>query len=211
MNFTDIKIENYCSYSSMNIPDYLLDLERETNLKTTMPQMLSGRLQGRLLSLISKMVKPDKILEIGTFTGYSALCLAEGLNTNGKLITIEVNDEYNWLVDKYFNISPYKENIIFKFGDALEIIENIDLLFDIVFIDAHKNDYFKYYDLIINKVRSGGLIIVDNVLWSGKVIFELEDKTAELLNDFNNFIKNDFRVEQVMLPIRDGISLILKK
>ena len=211
MNFTDIKLETYCIESSMEIPAYLLDLERETNLKTTMPQMLSGRLQGRLLSFISKIVKPVNILEIGTFTGYSALCLAEGIDKDGKLITIEANDEYNWLIDKYFKISPYFNKIDFRFGDALKIIESLDLEFDLVFIDAHKNDYLQYYKSIINKIRSGGIIIVDNVLWNGKVIFELGDKTAELLNNFNSYIKKDVRVEQIMLPIRDGLTLILKK
>ncbi len=196
---------------SSPIPDYLIELEKETNLITTMPQMLSGRLQGRLLSFISKFLQPTRILEIGTFTGYSALCLAEGLKESGHLITIEIDPQYENIINKYFRISTFHDKLELKIGDALQIIGGLNTEFDLIFIDAYKLDYLKYYEIAINKLRKGGLIIADNVLWSGKVIFELEDKTAKALDEFNSYVKNDKRVEKIMIPIRDGITLIRKK
>ncbi|MEZ4906747.1 MAG: class I SAM-dependent methyltransferase [Saprospiraceae bacterium] len=211
MNIENIKIENYCIEHSEKIPDYLIDLEKETNLKTTMPQMLTGRIQGRLLSFLSKMINPKSILEIGTFTGYSALCLAEGLQENGILRTYEVNNENISLIKKIFQLSPFNKNIELIEGDALKLLKNRNEKYDIVYIDANKNDYPEYYKLIIDKVNSNGLILIDNVLWSGKVIFDADDKTASILRDFNIAIKNDTRVEKIMLPIRDGLSIIRKK
>lgn len=196
---------------SSPIPDYLIELEKETNLITTMPQMLSGRLQGRLLSFISKFLQPTRILEIGTFTGYSALCLAEGLKESGHLITIEIDTQYEHIINKYFRVSTFYDKLELKIGDALQIIGGLNTEFDLIFIDAYKLDYLKYYEIAINKLRKGGLIIADNVLWSGKVIFELEDKTAKALDEFNSYVKNDKRVEKIMIPIRDGITLIRKK
>lgn len=196
---------------SSPIPDYLIELEKETNLITTMPQMLSGRLQGRLLSFISKFLQPTRILEIGTFTGYSALCFAEGLKESGHLITIEIDPQYENIINKYFRISTFHDKLELKIGDALQIIGELNTEFDLIFIDAYKLDYLKYYEIAINKLRKGGLIIADNVLWSGKVIFELEDKTAKALDEFNSYVKNDKRVEKIMIPIRDGITLIRKK
>lgn len=211
LNFIELKTEDYCIGMSSPIPDYLIELEKETNLITTMPQMLSGRLQGRLLSFISKFLQPTRILEIGTFTGYSALCLAEGLDESGHLITIEIDPQYENIINKYFRISTFHDKLELKIGDALQIIGGLNTEFDLIFIDAYKLDYLKYYEIAINKLRKGGLIIADNVLWSGKVIFELEDKTAKALDEFNSYVKNDKRVEKIMIPIRDGITLIRKK
>lgn len=196
---------------SSDIPDYLLELEKETNLSTTMPQMLSGRLQGRILSFISRLNNPGKILELGTFTGYSALCLAEGLVENGRLITVEQDREFDKIIKKYIDKSPYKENIEVVYGDALEFMKTLNETFDIIFVDAYKLDYILYYEQAVRLLRKGGLIITDNVLWSGKVIFEIDDKTALALNEFNKHVKGDKRVERVMIPVRDGISLIMKK
>lgn len=210
MNFINVKLEEYSIKNSMDIPEYLLELERETNLTKLMPQMLSGRLQGRLLSLISKLISPKNILEIGTFTGYSALCLAEGLQENGKLITIEFDKELKKIIDKYINKTKYKDQIELIIGDANKIILDLEGTFDIVFIDAHKTDYLNYYNSIVTKMKTGGLIIADNVLWSGKVINELSDKTAKAIDDFNRYVKNDSRTENLILPIRDGLSLIRK-
>lgn len=211
MIFNDLKIEDYCIQMSSDIPDYLLELEKETNLSTTMPQMLSGRLQGRILSFISRLNNPGKILELGTFTGYSALCLAEGLVENGRLITVELDREFDRIIKKYIDKSLYKENIEVVYGDALEFMKTLNEAFDIIFIDAYKQDYILYYEQAVRLLRKGGLIITDNVLWSGKVIFEIDDKTALALNEFNKHVKGDKRVEKIMIPVRDGITLIMKK
>ncbi len=210
MNFINIKLEEYSIENSMKIPDYLLNLEKETNLTQIMPQMLSGRLQGRLLSILSKMISPKNILEIGTFTGYSALCLAEGLKENGKLITIEYDKELKEIIEKYVNVSKYKSQIELILGDALVILPQLKETFDLVFLDAHKPDYLNYYKTLIPKMNSGGIILADNVLWSGKVIDDLGDKTAKAIDDFNKFVKDDPETENVILPIRDGISIIRK-
>lgn len=207
----DRKIEDYCIKMSSQVPDYLLDLERETNLVTTMPQMLSGRLQGRLLSLLSKILKPDFILEIGTFTGYSALCLAEGLNDKGSLLSIELDVEMKNIIDKYVFKSPFHGNIEIIYGDAREILPELDAVADLVFIDAHKPDYILYYEEALRLLRPGGVILTDNVLWSGKVIYETEDKTALALHQFNEYVRLDERTEKIMLPFRDGITMIMKK
>ena len=211
MNFSDIRTEDYCIRMSSEIPDYLIELERETNLLTTMPQMISGRLQGRLLSFISRMIHPQNILELGTFTGYSALCLAEGLEENGRLITVEIETEFQGLIEKFLNKSPFYNKIQVNFGDARKIIAELTCQFDLVFIDAYKLDYVFYYEQALKLLKKGGIIITDNVLWSGKVIYELDDKTASALNEFNLYVKNDFRTEKIMLPFRDGITLIMKK
>ncbi len=210
MNFVNIKLEEYSIENSMDIPQYLMDLERETNLTKLMPQMLSGRLQGRLLSILSKIINPQNILEIGTFTGYSALCLAEGLRENGKLITLEFDAELKTIIDKYIGKSPYKNKIQLIIGDALKIVPELAETFDLVFLDAHKPDYLNYYKTLIPKMKSSGIIVADNVLWSGKVINELNDKTAKAIDDFNKFVKNDKQTENIILPIRDGLSLIRK-
>jgi caffeoyl-CoA O-methyltransferase len=211
MNFSDIRSEDYCIRMSSDIPEYLIELEKETHLVTTMPQMISGRLQGRFLSFISRMVNPQNILELGTFTGYSALCLAEGLKENGQITTVEIDREFQVLIEKYFKKSPFYDRISIVFGDAKNFISDLSAKFDLIYIDAYKQDYIFYYEHSVRLLRKGGVIITDNVLWSGKVIFELEDKTAGAINDFNWHVKNDSRTEKIMIPFRDGISLIMKK
>jgi predicted O-methyltransferase YrrM len=174
--------------------------------------MLSGPFQGRLLSLISKLVQPKRILEIGTYTGYSALCLAEGLTKEGKLVTLDVNEELHKRVQGYFNASDYSEHIDYRIGDALDLIPALNETWDLVFIDADKKNYLNYYDLVVDRVRSGGLILADNVLWSGKVIDEkAQDKETVLLRQYNERINRDERVENILLPIRDGIMVARKK
>lgn len=210
MNFINIKLEEYSINNSMNIPEYLNELERETNLTKLIPQMLSGRLQGRVLSFISKLIQPKNILEIGTFTGYSALCLAEGLQNNGRLTTIEFNMEMKNIIEKYFNKSDFKDQIELIMEDARKVLENLKGNFDLVFIDAFKDDYIFYYEKIMPFLNTGAVIIADNVLWSGKVINDIEDKTAIAINKFNQHVKNDPRTENIILPIRDGLSLIRK-
>jgi predicted O-methyltransferase YrrM len=173
--------------------------------------MLSGHFQGRVLSLLSKMIRPERILEIGTYTGYSALCLAEGLSSDGKLVTIDVNEELENRVQNYFNESEFKQKIVYKIGDAMEILPKMTEVWDLVFIDADKMNYINYYNKIFNQVKIGGYIIADNVLWSGKVADESKkDKDTELLRAFNSLIHRDVRVEEVLLPIRDGLMIARK-
>ncbi len=190
----------------------LAELTRETNIRIYHPRMLSGHIQGRFLSMISKMIQPQRILEIGTYTGYSALCLAEGLSFGGKLYTIEINDELEDFIRSYFNRSDYKDVIILKIGDAREIIPLIDESFDLVYIDGDKREYADYYHLVFDKVKPGGFIIADNVFWNGKVVDELQnDEFTSNIRKFNELIAHDNRVEKVILPIRDGLSIIRKK
>ncbi len=201
----------YATEMSMPVPALLRELERETHLKTLAPQMLSGPLQGRLLSLLSKLLQPKCILEIGTFTGYSALCLAEGLPEDGELHTIEANDELEYLIRKYFSRSEQRKQLHLHIGHAREIIPKLAGNFDLVFLDAGKRDYTKYYDLLIERIKPGGIILADNVLWSGKLIFEREDPDARLLHQFNEKLRQDDRVETVLLPIRDGLLVARKR
>ncbi len=213
MEFLDHKLANYIVNHSDAEPQLLQDLNRETQLKVLMPRMISGHFQGRVLSMLSKMIKPTNILEIGTYTGYSALCLAEGINSDGKLITIDINSELEDLVRKYFEKSSYKNNIEYILGDAKDVLPSIKSNIDIVFIDADKENYALYYDLIFDKVNSGGYIIADNVLWSGKVVEEKNkyDKDTQAILDFNLKVQNDPRVENVLFPIRDGLLIARKK
>jgi predicted O-methyltransferase YrrM len=210
MEFIDGNLLKYCEDFSQMENELLARLNRDTHLKTSQPRMLSGRLQGRLLSFLSKLQKPDFILEIGTFTGYSALCLAEGLNKNGKLITIDPNEETNYLAQNYFNQSSFKDCIELIQGQSQTIIPTLNYLFDLVFIDADKKNYSLYFDLTIDKVKPGGLIIADNVLWSGKVLDEKKNKDTEEIHLFNQKIQNDTRVENLLLPIRDGLMVMRK-
>lgn len=205
------KLYDYCIEHSDAHSDLLQKLFRETSIKTLQPRMISGPLQGRLLSFIAKLYAPKNILEIGTFTGYSALCLAEGLQKDGKLITIDINKELAYISEKYFELSPYKNLIQPMYGDAKEILPSLDEVFDMVFIDAKKRDYPVYYDLIIDKMKSGGIILADNILWSGKVLDEKKDKTTQVIHDFNVKLKNDDRVENFILPFRDGINVLRVK
>ncbi len=204
------KLVQYCLDHSTAQSEVLYELERETYLKTLAPQMLSGHLQGLFLRMISQMLRPERILELGTFTGYSAICMAEGLQENGILYTIEVNEEMQPLIQKYIEKAGLSGKIKSYIGDAIQIVPGLEESFDLVFIDAGKKDYEKHFDLVIDKVKPGGIILVDNVLWSEKVIAEKLDQGAETVDRFNKKIQNDSRVENVMLPIRDGITLIRK-
>jgi predicted O-methyltransferase YrrM len=204
------KIIQYCLDHSSPQTEVLYELERETYLRTLAPQMLSGHLQGLVLNMISKMIHPKRILELGTFTGYSAICLAQGLSSNGLLHTIEVNEEMQPIIQKYIEKAGLKEKIIPHTGDAVEIVPTLEDTFDLVFIDAGKKDYEAHFELVINKVRQGGFILVDNVLWSQKVIADKLDQGTRIVDLFNKKIQNDPRVENVILPIRDGITLIRK-
>lgn len=211
MNFSLKRLAAYCLDHSSDIDQVLKELERETNLKTLAPQMISGPLQGQLFSLISKMVKPEQVLEIGTFTGYSTICLASGLKEGGTITTIESNVELKHISKKFFEKAGIADQVNQVWGDARKIVPELDGPFDLVLIDAGKKDYSYYYDLIINKVNPGGLIMVDNVLWSGKVTASKKDNDTTVMDAFNKNIKEDERVDKVMLPIRDGITLIIKK
>ncbi len=214
MNFLPPEIERYTEAHTDPEPPLLKELNRETNLNVLMPRMLSGNLQGRVLSFISKLLKPKYILEIGTYTGYSALCLAEGLTAGGELHTIDNNEELHEIATRYFKKSDYADRIVKHTGNALEIITEINHLWDLVFIDADKSNYLNYYGMIIDKVRPGGIILADNVLWSGKVTATAvaeSDKDTLAIQKFNSFIFNDNRVEKLLLPIRDGIYCIQKK
>ena len=211
MNFSLKNIQQYCMDWSSAQHDYLHELERETHLKTLAPQMISGALQGRFLSMVSRMIRPQYVLEIGTFTGYGALCLAEGVVDGGRLITLETNPELTAISSKYFEKSGHGHKIEAIVGDAMEIIPTLDDGIDLVFIDAGKLEYPAYFDLVIDKVRAGGFILADNVLWSGKVIAKEKDADTTAIHVFNQKIHRDDRVDNVMLPIRDGVSIIVKK
>ncbi len=208
----DSKIENYILENLRQETRLLSEINRETHAKVLIPRMLSGQLQGRILSMISHLIKPQLILEIGTYTGYSALCLAEGLSNDGELHTIELNDELENFILKYFQQSEYKNKLHLHIGDALDIISTLPDNIDLVFIDADKRVYLDYYHLIIDKLKPGGLILADNVLWGGKVIETVQenDEYTRGILAFNNFIKKDKRVENVILPIRDGIMMLRK-
>jgi predicted O-methyltransferase YrrM len=212
INFIDDNILNYSISKSEKESKLLNDLYRETYLKVLNPRMISGHYQGRILSLISKIISPKKILEIGTYTGYSAICLCEGMDKDGILHTIDNNKELVKIQNKYFKKANLTNKIVQHSGDAKNIIPSIDEEFDIVFIDADKESYPEYYDLIINKVRSGGIIIADNILWSGKILEKVEkdDQATKSIIEFNNKIIEDDRVKNIILPIRDGLNIVRK-
>ena len=192
--------------------ELLKHINRETHLKVLMPRMLSGHYQGRVLSMLSKMIRPKRILEIGTFTGYATLCLAEGLSEKGVLHTIDINPELEDMVLDHFSRSNFNQQITYHPGNALDIISELDEIFDLVFIDADKKNNMNYFDLVIDKVRSGGLIIIDNVLWNGKVLDTVgADKDTRGIIDFNRILGSDQRIEKLILPVRDGLFLALKK
>ncbi len=191
-------------------PELLRYINRETHLKVPMPRMLSGHYQGRVLTFLSKILNPNRILEIGTFTGYATLCLAEGLSENGILHTIDINEELEERVREYFQKSSYNDKIKYHLGNAVEVIPQLDEVFDIVFIDADKKNNNTYYDLVFDKVRKGGLIIVDNVLWSGKITLGANDKDTENIRRFNERVSKDPRTEKLILPVRDGLFIIRK-
>ena len=209
MNFIPEALDNYAVGHTQREPELLAQLSRETFQKVLQPRMLSGHYQGRLLSMLSKIIAPKRILEIGTYTGYSALCLAEGLQPEGELHTIDINEELVDLQKKYFDFSQYKEQIHSHLGDALDIIPKLSGKFDLVFMDADKPNYPAYFDLIIEKINSGGILLTDNVLWSGKVIEDVkeDDISTIALLKYNKMIAEDIRLETVLLPIRDGLSI----
>ncbi|KGL62400.1 O-methyltransferase [Polaribacter sp. Hel1_85] len=209
MHFLPENIDNYVVSHSQQEPKILKELSRETWQKVLNPRMLSGAFQGRVLSMITKLIQPKNILEIGTYTGYSALCLAEGLSSEGKIFTIDKNEELETLQNKYFEKSGYRNQIEQYVGNALEIIPEIDEKFDLVFIDADKSNYINYFHLIIDKMNSGGIILSDNVLWSGKVVEKLDpkDKDTKVLLEYNKLLNEDDRIETVLLPIRDGLTI----
>ncbi len=193
--------------------EILSELRRETYLKTLFPRMISGPLQGKILEFISKLVRPHKILEIGTYTGYSTICLARGLAPDGQLITIEINDELESIIFKYLKKSNLTDKVKVLFGDAKQIIPSLSGGYDIVFIDAEKKNYLTYYQLVFDKVNEGGLILVDNIFWNGKIFEPVEpsDTYTRGVLEFNGFIKNDNRVERLVLPVRDGFLILRKK
>lgn len=213
MEFISEELDNYIVNHSEDEPQLLQQLSRETHLKILQPRMLSGHYQGRLLSLISKIVNPAAILEIGTYTGYSALCLAEGLQKNGVLHTIDINEELYDFQRKYFDASTFGHQIVQHVGNAIDIIKTLDHQFDLVFIDADKEDYPAYFELVIDKLKSGGIILSDNVLWSGKVTQPLVegDEATKALLLYNQMLKDDRRIETVVLPVRDGLTISRKK
>ena len=209
MHFIPEDLDNYVVSHSENEPELLQQLNRETYQKILQPRMLSGHYQGRILNMISKLVSPKNILEIGTYTGYSALCLAEGLDEKGLLHTIDHNEELVDFQKKYFDRSPYKDQLRQYLGNALDIVPTIKASFDLVFIDADKSNYSNYFNLVIDKMNKGGVILSDNVLWSGKVVEtpDPKDEDTKALISYNKLLKNDSRIETIMLPIRDGITI----
>lgn len=211
MEFISESLLHYCESFSEEESPLLHELNRQTHLKISSPRMLSGHLQGRVLSLLSKLCKPRNILEIGTYTGYSALCLAEGLSAGGKLISIDPNEETNLFASGFVARSAYASQIELITGDAKEVIPRMDLTFDLVFIDADKKNYALYFDLVFDKLSSGALIIADNVLWSGKILDEKKDADTQLIHAFNEKMAKDSRIETVILPVRDGLTLMRKK
>ena len=213
MQFLPEDLDAYIVKHSQEEPDLLKQLTRETYQKILQPIMLSGPYQGRVLSMISKLINPKLVLELGTFTGYSTLCLAEGLHAEGEIHTIDINEELVDFQRKYFDLSNYGHQIIQHLGDALDIIPKIDKSFDLVFIDADKPSYTKYFNLVIDKLKSGGILLSDNVLWYGKVVEKLDKKdisTGAVL-EYNKLLKEDHRIETVVLPIRDGLTISRKK
>lgn len=211
MDFIASTIREYAEMHTQPEPDLLKELSRFTYAKVLSPRMLSGHLQGRVLSMISKMIRPHYALELGTYTGYSAICIAEGIPAGGKLVTIEINEELKDVAGIFFRKSGYREAIEQHIGKAIEIIPQLHYSWDLVFIDADKANYSNYFDMVIDKVNSGGFIIADNVLWSGKVTDpKANDRQTQALAAFNKKVHNDPRVENFLLPIRDGLMVLRK-
>ena len=209
MDFLPKEIDSYIVQHSAKEPELLKRLNRETYQKVLQPRMLSGHYQGRILSMISKLIQPKTIVQIGTYTGYSALCLAEGLVSSGRLHTIDINEELVELQNKYFEASPYRAQIRQHLGDATQIIPTIDGSFDLVFIDADKPNYPAYFDLVIDRLRPGAILLSDNVLWSGKVVAPVaeDDESTKALLHYNRILAKDERLETIVLPIRDGLTI----
>lgn len=212
MEFIDKNLDDYVCAHSENESVVLRELNRKTHVSVLQPRMLSGHFQGRVLSMFSHMIRPNSVLEIGTYTGYSAICFAEGLQENGKVITIDVNEELEDLVREYISKSQNNRSIDYIIGDAMQLIPTLDEEFDIVFIDADKKNYCNYYNLVFDKVKKGGYIIADNVLWSGKVLeaYDTLDRDTQIIMDYNNMVHEDPRVQEVLMPIRDGLMIARK-
>lgn len=209
MHFLSDDLDEYVRLNSQNEPELLAQLNKETYQKILQPRMLSGHFQGRVLSMLSKIINPKAILEIGTYTGYATLCMAEGLSEKGTIDTIDVNEELVDFQRKYFDKSDWSNQIVQHLGDALDIIPTLDKKFDLVFIDADKENYINYFHLIVPLMNKGGIILSDNVLWSGKVVEEVKsgDITTQILLEYNKLLNEDDRVETVLLPIRDGLTV----
>ncbi len=213
MEFLNEALQKYVEDHTQEESPLLKQINRETHAEVMRPRMLSGHLQGRVLAMLSHMIQPRAILEIGTYTGYSAICMAEGMVADGKLVTIDKNDELEERVRSYFKAANLEDSIDYILGDAMELIPSMEMTFDLVFIDADKVNYTHYYDMVLDKVRPGGYIIADNVLWSGKVVPEGRnklDKDTQVMLDFNDKVHKDTRVENVLLPIRDGLMILRK-
>ena len=211
MNFISNKLQQYIDDHSMVESDLLKALDRETHQKVLQPRMLSGSYQGRLLALLAKMIQPKKILEVGTYTGYATLCMAEGLATGGSIDTIDYNEELSDIQGRYFDQSPYRSQIVQHLGEAKDVIKTLTGPYDLVFLDADKENYPHYFDLVINKLETGGVILSDNVLWSGKVLEKATDEATSALQEYNHKINTDARVETIILPIRDGLTITRKR
>lgn len=210
MEIIDPVLLRYAEQHTAPESDLLKRINRETHVRVMRPRMLSGHLQGRVLAFVSKLLKPRVILEIGTYTGYSAICLAEGLHDDGRLITIDINEELEEMVRHNIEQAGLSNRVDYRIGNALQIIPALDANFDLVFIDADKENYSRYFDLVVDKVSLNGLILADNVLWSGKVLEENPDKDTQAIIDFNDKIQKDRRIENILLPIRDGIMIMRK-
>lgn len=206
----DDLISDYAAEHTSREPKYLQELDRTTHMKTIHPRMIAGHLQGRFIKMITAIAKPKNILEIGTFTGYSTLCFAEAIEEDAKIYTIEVNPEYCYISDEYFSRSGLKDKIVPIMGDAMKVIPTLDIKFDIAFIDADKRNLKRYYELIIRKMNKNGIIMIDNTLWSGKVVSEKDDYDfdTEYIDSFNKYVNCDTRVENILLPFRDGIMIV---
>ena len=213
MDFIPKEINDYCERYTQKEDEILYQLHRETYQKILRPRMLSGHLQGQILTFFSKMIQPNNILEIGTYTGYSAICLARGLKTGGKLHTIDINEELEDFSNSYFKKAGLQNDIVMHIGNAIDIVPKLDLKWDLVFIDADKENYVNYYKMVLPLVKKGGFIIADNVLWSGKVTkpVDLKDKETKVLIELAELIESDDRVENVLMPIRDGLLVARKK
>ena len=209
MHFLSEDLEDYVAAHSQAEPELLAQLNKETYQKVLLPRMLSGHFQGRVLSMLSKLIRPSSILEIGTYTGYATLCLCEGMQENGIVHTIDIKEELVDFQRKYFDMSPWESQIVQHLGEAVDIIPTLETKFDLVFIDADKENYLNYYELIVPKMNKGGIILSDNVLWSGKVVEPLKegDLSTKILLEYNQRLNNDPRVETVLLPIRDGLTV----
>ena len=209
MHFLSEDLEDYIEQHSEKEPELLAKLNKETYQKILLPRMLSGHFQGRVLSMLSKLIRPVNILEIGTYTGYATLCLCEGMQQSGQIHTIDIKEELVDFQRKYFDLSPWGKQIFQHLDEAANVIPTLDLKFDMVFIDADKENYINYYEMIVPKMNKGGIILSDNVLWSGKVVQEVDPKdiSTNVLLQYNKLLREDPRVETVLLPIRDGLTV----